>query len=151
SGDDGTVRLYDLKRRVFLRQYNGQQSTIYDATVTSSGYVVSIGRADRGATSLIWWNLYTGAIERRVMLELENLRAATFLADGAVVLTSEGEEKPVRWRSFNSISGVLIDEFTGETGWTDFIEVSPDFDFALSGGELTDSQLHLWSLREKSL
>ncbi|MBW8042147.1 MAG: protein kinase [Planctomycetes bacterium] len=129
GGDDGVVRIWDVRARRPLRQLTGHQR-VFDVTFSPDGSKIASAGGDG---TIILWNTDTASEIRRLTGHRDSVRSVAFDLTGTRLASGSGN-----WfsrgtvRVWNVDSGEQLHVFEGEASYG--VAFSPDGRRIVSGG-----------------
>jgi RNA polymerase sigma factor (sigma-70 family) len=135
---DHTLRLYEVDSRREVRRFKGHTAQVTDVAVSPDG---RRGLSCGGDETLRLWDLETGK-ELRRLVAIDGIHGVAFCPDGRRAL-SAGNKSVRLW---DLTTGQELHHFDGHEGAVVCVAVSPDGQYALSGG--SDHTARLWRLPE---
>jgi WD40 repeat protein len=130
SGDDNTVKIYDVRANTELRTLTGHTGNINGVAFVPDNQTVISGSADR---SIVFWSVLTGE-KLRTLYAGEPVVSMALNRDGRWLVAAVGNEysdeladpPPYRVKLWDARSGELRQDLTGHTIFLSSVAVSPD-------------------------
>lgn len=140
GGNDSTLRLWDLKTGLELRQFAASKPTRFWACAIAPDGKHVLGGGSPGYLGA--WEADTGKLVREIA-QPKAVRAVAFLPDGKRFMTGS-YDKVLRLYDFPAINEVR--KYEGHTASIMSLAVSPDGKLALTGSGQTEKTARLWDI-----
>ncbi len=152
SGNDGTVRLWDLKEYKEVRQFQGHKDAVFAVAWSPDGrfaFSAGGGRLDAkllpqtgaGDFAIRMWEVATGKEVRRFEGHTAFVEGLVCSADGQSILSGSNDGSIRLWET---ATGKETRQFVGHKGAVKRLSLSADGRFALSAG--VDHTARIWEM-----
>lgn len=136
GGDDGVLRLWDLKSGKLLHQLKGHSAAIRSGVFSGSRLLLLTGSDDNTARL---WDAQSGKELHQFLGHTAAVRAIAFSADGKFVLTGSDDTTARLW---DAETGKELRQFVGHTAPLRALAFSPDGKVIVTGGD--DQTVRVW-------
>jgi len=139
AGYDGTIKIYDMKKRKLLSQYAGHRSIITAAHfIREDSYIISCSFDQ----SIKIWNAKTAKCERTLIGHTDSIITCAVTPNSRYII-SGGVDCSIRVWEFGTGNNIVT--LNKHTKWVKIIKVSLDGKYMISGG--LDKKIYVWDIK----
>lgn len=139
AGYDGTIKIYDMKKRKLLSQYAGHRSIVTAAHfIRENSYIVSCSFDQ----SIKIWNAKTAKCERTLTGHTDSIITCAVTPNSRYIV-SGGVDCSIRIWEFGTGNNIVT--INKHTRWVKIIKVSLDGKYMVSGG--LDKKIYVWDIK----
>jgi WD40 repeat protein len=143
GGEDGTVRMWNLKGQLLVKPFKGHKGYVYSVAISTDGKTIISGGED-GTVRL--WNRNGQLLAKPFKGHEGYVYSVAISTDGQTII-SGGEDGTVRVWNRNGQS--LAEPFKGHQGRVYSIAISKDGQIILSGSQ--DGSVRIWNRKGQPL
>lgn len=143
GGDDGTIRLWDVRTGKLRGTLKGHSSAVYAVAISPNGQILASGSANE---TIKIWNLETGQQLRTLSKDSKGIRSLAINPDNQTLVSGDARGVIEIWNLGN---GERLNFFPGHEIWVTSLAISPDGKTFVSSS--TDKTIKLWELKTGAL
>jgi len=139
AGYDGTIKIYDMKKRKLLSQYAGHRSIVTAAHfIRENSYIVSCSFDQ----SIKLWNAKTAKCEKTLIGHTDSIITCAVTPNSRFII-SGGVDCTIRIWEFGTGNNIVT--INKHTRWVKVIRVSLDGKYMVTGG--LDKKIYVWDIK----
>lgn len=139
AGYDGTIKIYDMKKRKLLSQYAGHRSIVTAAHfIREDSYIISCSFDQ----SIKIWNAKNAKCEKTLLGHTDSIITCAVTPNSRYILTG-GVDCSVRVWEFGTGNNIVT--INKHTRWVKVIKVSLDGKYMITGG--LDKKIYVWDIK----
>jgi len=139
AGYDGTIKIYDMKKRKLLSQYVGHRSIVTAAHfIREDSYIVSCSFDQ----SVKIWNAKNAKCEKTLLGHMDSIITCAVTPNSRYIMTG-GVDCSVKVWDYGTGNNIVT--INKHTRWVKIIKISLDGKYMITGG--LDKKIYVWDIK----